>query len=86
MDGIEVVDSTIVDFFAEMEKENFIYLDDDVEISKVRDLLEEEKHDFNEDVLNVNHYIFDQEEWKDRIKRKFSNRKKEYHDNKKLIK
>ena len=36
MDGIEKVDSTVVDFFGEMEKESNIYLDNDIQPLEAR--------------------------------------------------
>ena len=39
MDGIQVVDETVVQFFTEMEKENGIYLDDDVDPSGPKDIV-----------------------------------------------
>lgn len=87
MDGIEVVDESVLGFFAEMEKENYIYLEEDVEPSRQADFLEDRIDDeVDEDLLNVNHFLFDELEWKDRQQRRLFSRKQEYHYIKMVIK
>lgn len=41
MDGIEVVDESVEQFFEQLEKENNIYLTDDVDITDSRDLIDQ---------------------------------------------
>lgn len=45
MDGIEKVNSTVISFFGEMQKQSNIYLDDDIEPMEPREMV---KDSFNE--------------------------------------
>ncbi len=42
MDGIQKVDSSVVDFFTEMEKQSNIYLDDDIEPLEAREMIKDD--------------------------------------------
>lgn len=77
MDGIQKVNSSVVDFFTEMEKESNIYLDDDVEPAEAKEMIKDDPNEVDEEeVININNFIFDEIELEDRKKRRFSERKR----------
>lgn len=77
MDGIQKVNPSVVDFFTEMEKESNIYLDDDVEPAEAKEMIKDDPNEVDEEeVININNFIFDEIELEDRKKRRFSERKR----------
>ena len=74
-------------FFTEMEKDNGIYLDDDVDSSAPKEVIRTEVNNLDEgEVLNINNFLFNKLEFDDRKKRRFSSRKKEYREIKNMLK
>ena len=70
-----------------MEKDNGIYLDDDVDSSAPNEVIRTEVNNLDEgEVLNINNFLFNKLEFDDRKKRRFSSRKKEYREIKNMLK
>ena len=91
MDGIEKVESSVVDFFEEMERSNNIQLGSNIAPTlsieemarRARTMTPEEINEM--ELQNVNNFLFDVEELKDRNERRFFEVRKEYLDVKKLM-
>ena len=84
MDGIEKVEDTVVDFFEEMERSNNIQLGSNIAPTlsieemarRARTMTPEEINEM--ELQNVNNFLFDVEELKDRNDRRFFEVRREY--------